>query len=491
MSSQLAQPQRAVPTTIDLDADLSITRDGDVVHPSALGHYRSIALRIAVTDAVCLVAALLVAWVVRFGFIALPIDYLAVVYTGPFIWVGIFHSFGLYAPQHLAPAEEFRRTALATAIGLMTVMLVSFWLESSFSRGWVGLTLIFALLLESAARRAWRRHQSRLKTNGVLAFRTVIVGSSDEAENLATALSMQGSGFVPVGYVSAGGAQLVDGLPTLGHTHRLREVIREFGVECIFVCPSDVSDGDMLLVAQASRHEGVEVRVSANLPEILSSRLAVQPFGGAMAISIKPVRLTRSQTSLKRATDLVVGSLALLLFLPIMGAVALAIRSTSSGSIFFRQPRVTKDGRVFTMYKFRTMVAHADRMLEEGSVDVNAPFFKLRDDPRLTSVGRFIRRVSLDELPQLINVLRGEMSLVGPRPLPVDQVNSNPILLESTRHDVRAGITGWWQINGRSDISPEEALRMDLFYIENWSLTFDLFILCKTFLAAVGTRGAY
>jgi lipopolysaccharide/colanic/teichoic acid biosynthesis glycosyltransferase len=146
-------------------------------------------------------------------------------------------------------------------------------------------------------------------------------------------------------------------------------------------------------------------------------------------------------------------------------------------------------GRVFTMYKFRTMRADADEILTRLGIDHSAPFFKLVDDPRPTRVGRTLRRFSLDELPQLINVLKGDMSLVGPRPLPAEQVEANPDL--GPRHQVRAGMTGWWQINGRSRLSPEEAVRMDMFYVENWSLSFDLYILAKTVGAVVNGRGAY
>jgi lipopolysaccharide/colanic/teichoic acid biosynthesis glycosyltransferase len=146
---------------------------------------------------------------------------------------------------------------------------------------------------------------------------------------------------------------------------------------------------------------------------------------------------------------------------------------------------VTKDGRVFRMHKFRTM-----RTDVNVSVDTTTPFFKLQSDPRLTRVGKFLRRFSLDELPQLWNVIAGEMSLVGPRPLPADQVAANLDLLRP-RHTVPAGVTGWWQINGRSRLTPEEALQLDLFYIENWSPTLDLYVLLKTFNAVIGRQGAY
>jgi lipopolysaccharide/colanic/teichoic acid biosynthesis glycosyltransferase len=178
-------------------------------------------------------------------------------------------------------------------------------------------------------------------------------------------------------------------------------------------------------------------------------------------------------------------SAALAISLPLWVVIAIAIRSSSRGPVLFRQERVTKGGRVFRVYKFRTM-----RLDIDSPVDTSAPFFKLDADPRLTSIGRILRRLSLDELPQFLNVLKGEMSLVGPRPLPADQVAANLDLL-GPRHEVPAGVTGWWQINGRSTVTPEEAIHLDQFYIENWSLSLDLYIMIKTFAAVLILKGAH
>jgi lipopolysaccharide/colanic/teichoic acid biosynthesis glycosyltransferase len=188
--------------------------------------------------------------------------------------------------------------------------------------------------------------------------------------------------------------------------------------------------------------------------------------------------------------DVVISSTFLLITAPIFAATALAIRATSRGPVLFRQTRVTKAGRTFTMLKFRTMGRDADTGARELELDRTQPFFKLREDPRLTPVGRLIRRLSLDELPQLLNVFRGDMSIVGPRPLPAEQVATHLDLL-GPRHEVRAGLTGWWQINGRADLTPEESVKMDLFYIENWSPSLDLYIMLKTFGAVLSGRGAY
>jgi lipopolysaccharide/colanic/teichoic acid biosynthesis glycosyltransferase len=201
------------------------------------------------------------------------------------------------------------------------------------------------------------------------------------------------------------------------------------------------------------------------------------------------VRLSATGAVSKRCLDLVIGSVALLLALPFMAVIASAIRLTSRGPAFFLQKRVTKDGEVFTMYKFRTMVGDLEPALDGGLIDLTQPYFKLQIDPRITGVGRFLRSLSLDELPQLWNVVRGQMSLVGPRPLPVEQVLANEQLL-SPRHEVKGGLTGLWQISGRSDLDSEEALRIDRFYIENWSLSLDLYILIKTIGVVFARRGA-
>ena len=173
-----------------------------------------------------------------------------------------------------------------------------------------------------------------------------------------------------------------------------------------------------------------------------------------------------------------------------MVAAAVAVRLTSPGPAIYRQARVTRGGRVFTMYKFRTMVTGDEPDPAALPIDPAVPYFKLREDPRVSRIGRLLRSLSIDELPQLVNVIRGDMSLVGPRPLWVAQVAGNLDIL-AARHEVRAGITGWWQVNGRSDLPPDEAFRLDAAYVENWSLSLDLYILTRTIGAVISRRGAY
>ncbi len=450
---------------------------------SALARYRSLRIWMAVSDASCLLTALGVAYLLRYGF-TVRSDYLIVIALTPVVWLGVFHGFSLYQPQLLSAAEEFRRVISATGVGTVMIILFSFWSHATFSRLWVGTTAVLALSFELMARRAWRTYVAHQRASGRLALRTLIVGTNEEAQSLMSNLENVGLGFQPLGFIGTrDGDELAS---VIGSLRELPRLIREHEAECVFVASTDVKPPDMLAVAQAARQESVEVRVTANLPEILSSRVSVQQNGEVMSLSLKPVTLSGSQVALKRTFDLIVSSASLLVSAPLLISVAMTIRLTSRGPVLFRQERVTKAGRSFVMYKFRTManVGH------DEETDTSAPFFKLQDDPRITKVGRFLRRWSLDELPQLVNVLRGEMSLVGPRPLPADQVAANLDLL-TPRHEVPAGMTGWWQVSGRSDVSPEEALRMDLFYIENWSLSLDLYILTKTSAVMLGRRGAY
>ena len=449
-------------------------------------HYRRIALGLAASDAAAICLALILSYWLRFDLQPLPARELVLIGLAPLVWVLVFQTFSLYSPMYISPAEEFRRTFGATGVGVVLLVMVTFWSKSSFSRGWIALTWALALLFELLARRLWRLHQHRRKLEGRLALRTLIIGSTGEAIRLAQTLAAPGSGFLPLGYVQPHGAhEARDTLPVLGGIDQLRELIAEQSVDCLFVASTLVESDALEVVSQAGRRQGVQVLVSANMNHVLSSRVALQQVGSVIALALRPVRLTGTQAVAKRAFDLVAGSLALAMTLPVWLAAAIAIRLTSAGPVFFHQERVTKGGRTFRMHKFRTM-----RQDLPAGADTTVPFFKVDQDPRITRVGHLLRKWSLDELPQLWNVVRGEMSLVGPRPLPTEQVAANLELL-GPRHEVPAGMTGWWQINGRSDVAPAQAVRLDAFYIENWSLAFDFYIALKTMATVVERKGAY
>jgi exopolysaccharide biosynthesis polyprenyl glycosylphosphotransferase len=407
----------------------------------------------------------------------------------PLLWLAVFGAFGLYRVGTLPAWEEFRRVVVATTVGLLLIVTVAMPSRDPLSR--TALSSLLVLLLELLVRKSWRHAAWRLEKQRRLSHRTLIVGTNREAATLAESLA-DSFGYVPVGHVLGGPGprSLLDSIRPVGDVSELEGLIREYGASCVLVASSDASRETLLRVARACRRQNVQMRVSANLPEVLVQRVSVDTMGGVMTIAVKRPHLTRVQTILKRLFDIAVASTALLLTLPLMAVIWVAIRVTSPGSALFHQERVTKDFKRFRVHKFRTMVADADGRVEMLPFSIDAPFFKVEGDPRVTRLGRVLRKFSLDEIPQLWNVIRGDMSLVGPRPLRVEQVTANEATL-GTRHEVKAGMTGWWQIKGRSNVEWTEAVKMDAFYIENWSLALDVYILLKTVGAVMTPTGAY
>ncbi|HXF72512.1 MAG TPA: sugar transferase [Actinomycetota bacterium] len=438
-------------------------------------------------DLVGLVGLVLGVLQLRFGLGEVPAPILVAALLLPPSWVGLFALWGLYRFPRLAPEEEFRRVLAAAAVGTLALMSTSYLLKAGFPRstalsmlpGGVGI----ALGVRLAARRMLRRRAAAGRV-----FRSAVVGTSEEAFRLADAL-LRDDAWVPVGFVDLQGFGSRDLLPVLGSLEDLDEIAREHELDALDVAGSEVDPARLADVLRAARRNGLDVRVSARVQDVLTTRLAIEPVGGLFTLLVRPPALSAWQAALKRAID-VVGAIVLgLLTIPLWLAVAVAVKLDSPGPVLFRQERVTKDGRTFRMLKFRTMAVDAVESARLRGLDLERPFFKLEDDPRVTRLGRFLRRWSLDELPQLWNVLVGEMSLVGPRPLPVEQVVANEEEL-AFRHEVRAGLTGWWQIQGRSDLTSEEALRRDLFYVLNWSVGLDLYILLMTAKAVIAGKGA-
>jgi exopolysaccharide biosynthesis polyprenyl glycosylphosphotransferase len=460
---------------------------------SARAAYRRIYRLVALTDTLSIALALLLGYWARFSLRLPSKDFLLLVLGAPFAVVGVFAAFRLYDAYRFTPAEEFRRIILAVSLGLTGLVTLSFWSHAEFSREWLAMSWVFALLLALASRRMWHAEIGKLRAKGKLSFPTLIVGTNEEAHHLKEVLGSSTLGFTPIGAVSTAASDPRDnGLPLVGNVRDLRGLIHESGAECVFVAASALSPGEMNHVAKAVRLEGVEVRVTATLPEVLSSRLSVQPLGGLTALSLRPVELSGSQAIAKRAFDLVVASVGLLLLSPFLALMALAIRLDSRGPILYRQRRVGHRGRPFTMLKFRTMRQGSEDQVEDlrKTHGVSNLMFKLPDDPRITRVGRLLRRFSLDELPQLINVVRGQMSIVGPRP-PLPQEVMHYQDWQFDRLEVPPGLTGLWQVSGRSNLSFDECVRLDLFYIENWSLAYDLYICAKTVPVLFSRRGAY
>jgi exopolysaccharide biosynthesis polyprenyl glycosylphosphotransferase len=455
--------------------------------------YRSLYVKMGLTDTLSVFAAMLLAYQLRFRHLIPTLDFWLVLLSTPLITPAIYLCMRLYRAHQYSTAEEFRRIIVSISLIISVIVTVSFWSKVSFSRLWVLLSWGLGVVLALSSRRLWHWRVRRLRLQGRLTFRTLIVGTNNEAKRLTANMETKELGFLPVGFVLGSTETMPhDDTAVVGPIDRLRDLIRGTRADCLFVASSAVTPEDVVLIMKARRLEDIEVRFTANLPAILSTRLAPQTIGGVMALSVNVLQLTRFQAAAKRVCDVLVSSFGLLLLAPLLGTVALAIKLTSRGPVIFRQQRVGLRGRPFTLLKFRTMVVGADLQLDRllAQNEADGPLFKLRHDPRVTRIGRFLRRYSLDELPQLVNVLRGEMSLVGPRPPLAEEV----ALYEEwqlDRLEVRPGITGLWQVSGRSALSFEDYIRLDLFYIENWSIAYDLFILSKTLPLLVSARGAY
>jgi exopolysaccharide biosynthesis polyprenyl glycosylphosphotransferase len=471
--------------------------EGSAARAAVRRHHHVLYAWMAATDSACVVAALLLAYQVRFRSAVLwpPRDFLLVLLVAPPVTVAVHLGLGLYRTHQYSSVEEFRRIVLAGSAVVTVVVMVSFWSSVSTSRPWIACAWPLVVTFTGVTRRLWHHRIRQDWAAGRLTFDTLIIGTNREAEQLAALLGTSKVGYRPLGYVATGSHEPAarDGLPVLGSIGGLRPLIRQTGASCLFVAATAVQPEDVKDVLKARRLDGVEVRVTANFPAVLSAtRFTPQSIGGLIALSVNAVRLTRAQAIVKRTFDLVASAVALLALSPVLAAIAVAVKLTSPGPVLFRQQRVGLRGRPFTLLKFRTMCVGAEFMLTELAArnEADGPLFKLRDDPRVTRAGRWLRRYSLDELPQLWNVLRGQMSLVGPRPpLPSEVQRYEEWQLD--RLEVRPGITGLWQVSGRSELSFDEYVRLDLFYVENWSLAYDLFILVKTIPMLLAARGAY
>lgn len=462
---------------------------------SARAQYRRLYRYVAVTDALSIAIALLLAYWARFGIRVPRLDFLAVLTLAPIFVVMLYGAFHLYGTYRTSAIEEFRRILYAVSLGVCGVLVIGFASQSYYSRLWLGLSWALSIVGALWSRRLWHAYFGRERARGRLAFPTLVVGTNQEARHLVELMELPSFGFQAIGMIATAARDpepAAAPAPVLGAVVDLRELIRSAGAECVFVAESAMSAKEMGYVAKAVRLEGVEVRVTATLPEVLSSRVAVQSLGGVTSLSLSPVRLTGTQAAMKRVFDVLVAGTGMFVLAPVLGLLALCIKLSSPGPVLYRQRRIGRRGRPFTILKFRTMLRDSDKQVEDlrAQRGVNGLMFKLRDDPRVTPVGRFLRRWSLDELPQLINVIRGEMSLVGPRPALPNEVTRYEDW-QFDRLEASPGMSGLWQVSGRSDLSFDDCVRLDLFYIENWSLAYDLYIMAKTLPVLISQRGAY
>jgi exopolysaccharide biosynthesis polyprenyl glycosylphosphotransferase len=290
-------------------------------------------------------------------------------------------------------------------------------------------------------------------------------------------------------------AEVLAPIPVLGTTSQLAELINREQLDQVIVLNGSVSGRELETCNQIFKRMGVTVGYAVEFSHE-PARLTLTTQYGMPLVEMVPMRFTRTQEAVKRAFDVVLAALLLVFLAPLMLAIAILVKVTSKGPIFYNSFRVGKGGRYFKFLKFRSMYTNADRARRDAGNEKSGHIYKMRDDPRITPLGRILRRYSLDELPQLINVLRGEMSLVGPRPLPATDLDPDGMSRTFAdwaegRSGVQPGITGLWQISGRSDLSFDEMVRLDLEYIKNWSLLLDIKIILETPALVLKGLGAY
>jgi exopolysaccharide biosynthesis polyprenyl glycosylphosphotransferase len=409
------------------------------------------------------------------------------------VWPVVFAIYGLYdlrRPTHAT--AELQRLFNAIAISVLLVVLFIFITQIKPARDLIPVLLVLSLVTITAGRLMTRRLGHSLNAHAVTSQVTLIAGTNDEARALARTLQRRPwMGYRVCGFVEVNqsGLSKMDGLPVFGTVDDIAQISVEHGVQSVIISGS-AAGGSTLQSIDSALPVNVSVRVSPGLANLGAARVILEPIDGMALFSLRRHRFSRRQRMLKRTLDLSVTSVALVIAAPFMLAIALAIKLTSPGPVLFRQRRVGAQEREFTILKFRTMIVGAHDQRDALANEADGLLFKMRRDPRVTRVGRFLRKTSLDELPQLFNVLAGEMSLVGPRPA-LPEETARYAESQRGRLRVKPGVTGLWQVNGRHDLVFDDYVRYDLFYVENWSLTMDLYILAKTIPALLTARGSY
>lgn len=407
------------------------------------------------------------------------------------------------------------RVFKSTAIGSLLIVAAAFLYRGgfnfrafSYARSVFVLDFLIALASFYSIRLMVRSAQTFFRLRGVNLIPTLVVGRGPEAAFCIKEMRQRPSlGYRVIGAVDSGAPGLTvagdyEGVPVLSNLAGLPEAIRESGANEVIIADSNV-DGDVLfdVMMRCGRRRGIEFRIAPSLFNCLPSKTEVDQIGALPMIRLFREPLSDFARGTKRISDILIAALTLAIFSPFWFLIALLIKFDSKGPTFYAQERVGMDGRIFVVYKFRTMRVDADseihreyqRKFIAGDAEANVgdaqmPAYKLRNDPRVTRVGRLLRRLSLDEVPQLFNVLRGDMSVVGPRP-PIPYEVEAYELRHRKRLDMKPGLTGLWQVSGRNRLPFEEMVKLDLFYIENWSLLFDLKIILRTVLVMLRGDG--
>jgi exopolysaccharide biosynthesis polyprenyl glycosylphosphotransferase len=539
-----------------VETDGRVPTDMDAAIPGTKAWTSAYLRRAALADWTCALAAGAMAARVRFGDQAyVPLTYLGLTCGLPVAWWMSVLLAGGYDTRFIGLGSDEYRRILSAAVNLTAgVAVISYAAKLDLARGYLAIALPSATVMDLAARYLLRKRLYRRRVRGWYVRRVVAVGHAAAVARLVTVLSRdtyhglavvaaclvdapQGAGpdgaagvpatgvpangvhangvhangvhangvhanGVPAARVSADDTAADDtpaddmpaaDVPVAGGLYGVAAAVSRFGADMVAVlsCP-EMDGGRLRELAWELEKTGTDLFVAPTLLDVAGPRTTIRPVAGLPLLHVDHPELAGTKQAVKSVFDRTCAALALLLLAPLFAVIAISIRLTDHGPVLFRQTRIGKNGQGFTLYKFRTMVPHAEQLKSQLATynEANGVLFKMRRDPRVTRVGAWLRRWSLDELPQLINVLIGDMSLVGPRPALPDEVACYSGHMRR-RLVVKPGMTGLWQVSGRSDVSWEEAERLDVHYVENWSLALDLQVLWKTGSAVIRGSGAY
>jgi exopolysaccharide biosynthesis polyprenyl glycosylphosphotransferase len=458
------------------------------------------------TDTMALGFALWLAYILRFDvllYYSVPLEresYLRLVLVVIPVALVIFYVHQLYNPDILLGGlREYARVFNAVTVGVVLLIAVDFLRreQMSLSRGWLALTWIIAILSVGGLRFLVRRFIFYMRGRGHFLVPALIVGANDEGRAMAEQLQyFRHSGLLIVGFIDDDlpvGARISNGYEVIGCLKDVESFVLDRNVEEVIVAPTALKRNQLLeLFTNLNPLPDVNLRLSSGLFEIFNTGLRIKEVAFVPLIEVNKNRITGPDAFIKAVLDYGLSILVILIVWPILLLIALVIRLDSPGPVFYRRRVMRRNGGQFDALKFRTMRIDSDRILDDVP-DMKSELernHKLKDDPRITRAGAVIRKYSLDELPQILNVLAGQMSLVGPRMI------SPPEMQEYGKMGmnlltVKPGITGVWQVSGRSDVSYDERVRLDMHYIRNWSIWMDMYLILRTIPAVLNQKGAY
>ena len=468
-----------------------------------------IIISLVMSDLIMILISLHLAYIVRFQ-LSIPIFQLDVAPSFDYyrkvqlifvpVLLIIFALRGLYIQNNLlGGTKEYADLFGGVSIGILFVITTGFIIpEFVLARGWLLSAWVLVFFFCTLGRFTLRRLVYWVRRKGLTLKPALIVGANDEGRLLAQQLSNnKASGFKIMGFIDEldqVNQDIGDGLRCLGRVENIEAIVDAYGIEEIILASNAISSKDNLLsiFKRFGVRNDLSLRFSTGLYEIITTGVTVNSYAYVPLVKINPVRLTGPDKVVKKFFDFILTIPGLILISPLLLLIAILIKIDSPGPILFRRRVLGVNGKEFDAYKFRTMFVNGDEILERYP-ELKAKLsedHKIKNDPRITRIGKLLRKFSLDELPQLINVLKGDMSLVGPRmisPAEIKKFDQWDINLLT----VRPGITGLWQVSGRSDISYDERVRLDMYYIRNWNIWIDVQILFQTIPAVLKCRGAY